>query len=51
MDDLGALIWRFGQKLLVSRGEPEHPSDHHNEPPAQGPPTTKGPPAMSPAAK
>jgi AcrB/AcrD/AcrF family len=52
MDDLGALIWRFGQKLLVSHGEPEHPpSDHHNEPPAQGPPTTKSPPAMSPAAK
>jgi hypothetical protein len=46
------LIWRFGQKLLVSHGEPEHPpSDHHNEPPAQGPPTTKSPPAMSPAAK
>jgi multidrug efflux pump subunit AcrB len=48
MDDLGALCWRFGQKLLVSRGEPEvagHGPDHHNEP------TAKGPPAMSPAAK
>jgi hypothetical protein len=51
MDDLGALCWRFGQKLLVSSGEPEetgHGSDHH-EPPAKGPPAV--PPAMSPAAK
>jgi len=51
MDDLGALCWRFGQKLLVSRGEPDeagHGSDHH-EPPAKGPPSA--PPAMSPAAK
>ena len=32
MDDLGALCWRFGQKLLVSSGEPDeagHGSDHH----------------------
>ena len=39
MDDLGALCWRFGQKLLVSSGEAEeagHGSDHH-EPPGQGP--------------
>ena len=54
MDDLGALCWRFGQKLLVSHGEPEHGghghgSDHHNEPPAKGPPSV--PPAMWPAAK
>ena len=52
MDDLGALFWRFGQKLLVSRGEPDeagHGSDHHSEPPAKGPPSV--PPAMSPAAK
>ncbi len=52
MDDLGALCWRFGQKLLVSHGEPEvagHGPDHHNEPPAKGPPVV--PPAMSPAAK
>jgi len=50
MDDLGALCWHFGQKLLVSRGEPDeagHGSDHH-EPPAKGPPSA---PAMSPAAK
>jgi len=52
MDDLGALCWRFGQKLLVSSGENEpagHAPDHHNEPPAKGPPAV--PPAMSPAAK
>jgi hypothetical protein len=51
MDDLGALCWRFGQKLLVSSGEAEeagHGSDHH-EPPVKGPPAV--PPAMSPAAK
>ena len=54
MDDLGALCWRFGKKLLVSSGETEpepagHGSDHHNQPPAKGPPAV--PPAMSPAAK
>jgi hypothetical protein len=30
MDDLGALIWRFGQKLLVSHGETEHPPGDHS---------------------
>jgi hypothetical protein len=52
MDDFGALCWRFGQKLLVSSGEPDeagHGSDHQKEPPAKGPPSV--PPAMSPAAK
>jgi len=52
MDDLGALCWRFGKKLLASSGETEHTghgSDHHAEPPAKGPPAV--PPAMSPAAK
>jgi len=37
MDDLGALIWRFGKKLLASSGENEHPpADHaadHKPPP------------------
>jgi multidrug efflux pump subunit AcrB len=49
MDDLGALIWRFGKLLLVSHGESEHPTtDHHKEPP--GPPPV--PPSMvSPAAE
>jgi hypothetical protein len=52
MDDLGALCWRFGKKLLASSAETEHTghgSDHHAEPPAKGPPAV--PPAMSPAAK
>jgi hypothetical protein len=50
MDDLGALCWRFGKKLLVSSGETEPGgADHHSEPPAKGPPAV--PPAMSPAAK
>jgi len=51
MDDVGALCWRFGQKLLVSSGESEaagHGPDHHNEPPAKPPAV---PPAMSPAAE
>jgi multidrug efflux pump subunit AcrB len=38
MDDIGALFWRFGKKLLASSGEGEHaPSDHapeHKPPPA-----------------
>lgn len=51
MDDLGALIWRFGKRLVVSHAESEsQPGDHHAEPPAaKGPPPV--PPAMSPAAE
>src|SRR5690349_6088546 len=58
MDDLGALCWRFGKKLLVSSPEMEadlnphagHGTEHHSEPPApKGPPAL--PPSMSPAAK
>jgi multidrug efflux pump subunit AcrB len=30
MDDLGALIWRYGQKLLVSSGEGEHGEGEHH---------------------
>jgi predicted RND superfamily exporter protein len=37
MDDIGALFWRFGKKLLASSGENEHPpADHaadHKPPP------------------
>jgi hypothetical protein len=52
MDDIGALIWRFGKKLVVSHGENDAPSDHHGEPPAKGPPAPPPPPAMvSPAAE
>jgi hypothetical protein len=48
MDDLGALIWRFGSKLIVSTAEIEaDKTDHagHDKPPA--------PPAIvhSPAAE
>src|SRR5207344_1702740 len=25
MDDIGALIWRFGKKLIVSHGDSDHP--------------------------
>jgi multidrug efflux pump subunit AcrB len=52
MDDLGALIWRYGKLLLASSGENEpesHTPDHRNEPPAKGPPAV--PPTMSPAAE
>jgi hypothetical protein len=46
MDDLAALIWRFGKKLIVSTGDADH-GDHHGEPPgAHG-----QPPAVRPAAE
>ncbi|MBV8927401.1 MAG: efflux RND transporter permease subunit, partial [Bradyrhizobium sp.] len=32
MDDLGALIWRFGKRMIVSSGEDKH-DDHHGQPP------------------
>ena len=48
MDDIGALIWRFGKKLIVSHGENERRrADHHGEPPAKGPPAPPPPPAMA----
>ena len=47
MDDLGALIWRYGKKLLANSGENEHgPEVHaadHKPPPA--PPTIVHSPA------
>ena len=30
MDDVGALFWRFGKKLLASSGEGEHATDDHS---------------------
>jgi hydrophobe/amphiphile efflux-1 (HAE1) family protein len=36
MDDIGAVFWRFGKKLLASSGDGEHPADHtgdHKPPP------------------
>src|SRR5689334_16679895 len=51
MDDLGALIWRFGKRLIVSHGEEdeEPPSSHHQAPPAKSPPRV--PPGVAPAAE
>jgi hypothetical protein len=46
MDDIGALIWRFGKKLVVSSADHE---DHHQEPPAARPPSP--PSAIAPAAE
>jgi multidrug efflux pump subunit AcrB len=46
MDDIGALIWRFGKKLVVSSADHE---DHHQEPPAAKPPSP--PSAIAPAAE
>jgi multidrug efflux pump subunit AcrB len=46
MDDLGALFWRFGKKLLASSGENEHPPADHSaghKPP--GPPSIVHPAA------
>ncbi len=46
MDDIGALIWRFGKKLIVSHGDSDkHPVDHHGEPPAKTPPAMVSPAA------
>jgi hypothetical protein len=37
MDDIGALIWRFGKKLLASSGDGEHAaSDHRDRKPPPG---------------
>src|SRR5437763_1828276 len=45
MDDIGALIWRFGQELIVSTGDSEQPpADHHGKP-AKAPPSSLAPAA------
>ena len=50
MDDIGALIWRFGKRLIVSHGEDEEPpSGHQQSPPAKDPPAV--PPSVAPAAE
>jgi hypothetical protein len=50
MDDVGALIWRFGKRLVVSHGEDEEPpSGHHQAPPAKSAPAV--PPNVAPAAE
>jgi hypothetical protein len=35
MDDIGALFWRFGKKLLASSGEHEYPPADHKGPQTQ----------------
>jgi len=50
MDDIGALIWRFAKKLIVSHGDEEPRAAHHSEPPAKGPPPVP-PNSLSPAAE
>jgi hypothetical protein len=52
MDDVGALIWRFAKRLIVSTGEEEEETatGHHTGPPAKGPPPLP-PGRMSPAAE
>ncbi len=49
MDDVGALAWRFGKKLIVSHGDEQPPAGHHGAPPAKGPPVP--PSSLSPAAE
>jgi multidrug efflux pump subunit AcrB len=39
MDDLAALFWRFGKKLLASSGENEHPPADHSADHKAPPPT------------
>src|SRR5258706_1734743 len=46
MDDIGALAWRFGKKLIVSHGDSEQPpAGHHVAPPAKGPPVPPSSPS------
>jgi multidrug efflux pump subunit AcrB len=52
MDDVGALIWRFGKRLIVSHQEDEEPPlalHGHGHPPAKGP--SPAPPQVAPAAE
>jgi multidrug efflux pump subunit AcrB len=49
MDDIGALFWRLGKRLIVSHADEEPPSDHHGEPPAKQSPGAAA--RVSPAAE
>ena len=53
MDDIGALAWRFGKRLIVSHGDEEPPAGHghHGEPPAKDPPPVPPGGRLSPAAE
>jgi hypothetical protein len=49
MDDIGALIWRFGKRLIVSHADHELTPSEHQTDETKRPP---GPPSMiSPAAE
>jgi len=50
MDDFGSLIWRFGNKLVVSSDGANHGGDRHLPPPSAQTPPPK-PPAIAPAAE
>ncbi len=45
MDDIGALFWRFGKKLLASSGDGEHAPADHDAPDHKPPPTIVHSPA------
>ena len=45
MDDVGALFWRFGKKMLASSGENEHAADEHGAAGHKPPPTIVHSPA------
>jgi hypothetical protein len=48
MDDVGALIWRFGKRLIVHSADAET-GDHHEVAPAEAPPMPKS--VVHPAAE
>jgi hypothetical protein len=48
MDDLGALIWRFGKRLIV-HSEDAETADHHGAAPAETTPVPKS--IVHPAAE
>jgi len=48
MDDFGALIWRFGKRLIVHSADAET-DDHHGAAPAEAPPMPKS--IVHPAAE
>jgi hypothetical protein len=48
MDDLGALIWRFGKRLIV-HSEDAETGDHHGPAPAEAAPMPKN--IVHPAAE
>ena len=45
MDDIGALIWRFSKKLIVSTAETESAKADHSGEPKEPPPSIMHSPA------